>query len=140
MSSADIDEGKRNIILIVGGEEGFSDEIVSYATSMADRMDCDIIALNIIPMGRRLSLFLDAGIKEKLQAKVKEKADSFRKVVDVTKISFTHIVKLGDIDKSIREIHQETARISFVIEEPQSAPNKEPIKGNFPVYTLDNDK
>ena len=43
------DAKEKKKILVVGGEEGFSEKLIHYAIGMADRMNYEIVALNVIP-------------------------------------------------------------------------------------------
>ncbi len=129
------EEGKK--ILVVGGEEGFSERLVHYAISMAERMSHEIVALNVIPVGRRLFSFLNEKVKEQLKQEAEQAVATFKAKASERKVRFEHIVKFGDFDRAIREVHREHKRISFVLTEPEPQHEKvSPRKTSIPVFCL----
>ncbi len=131
-------EEERKKILVVGGEEGFSERLVHYAISMAERMQHDIVALNVIPVGRRLFSFLNEKVKEELRKGAEEAVEAFRVSAAERKINFEHLVKFGDFDRAIREAHKENKRISFVLTEPEQGSDMASgaRKTSIPVFCL----
>ncbi len=130
-------DSERKKILVVGGEEGFSDKLVHYAVGMAERMGYEIVALNVIPAGNRLFSMLNEKVREELRARTAEEAEAFKKRAEERNILFSHNVKFGDFDKSIKEAHREFKRISFVLTEPEHVTEKSPAKAGIPVFCLD---
>ena len=130
-------EKERKKILVVGGEEGFSERLVHYAISMAERMQHDIVALNVIPVGRRLFSFLNENVKEELRKGAEEAVDIFKQRARMRKINFEHMVKFGDFDRAIREAHKENKRIAFVLTEPEHGSDVAAArKASIPVFCL----
>ncbi len=131
-------EEERKKILVVGGEEGFSEKLINYAISMAERMNHDIIALNVIPVGRRLFSFLNDKVKDELRRDAEAAVEAFMQKALENKINFDHTVKFGDFDRAIREAHREHKRVSFVLAEPeQLADRGSPEKASsIPVFCL----
>ncbi len=130
-------EKERKKILVVGGEEGFSERLIHYAISMAERMSHDIVALNVIPVGRRLFSFLNDKVKEELQRAAENAVMEFKEKALQRKIRFDHHVKFGDFDRAIKDIHREHKRISFVLTEPEHGSEKtSQKKTSIPVFCL----
>ncbi len=128
---------ERKKILVVGGEEGFSEKLVHYAISMAERMNHDIVALNVVPVGKRLFSFLNEKVKEELRKSAETAVETFKLRALEKQLNFDHSVKFGDFDRAIREAHKEHKRVSFVLAEPEQV-----IEGNstkrtsIPVFCL----
>ncbi|NOZ25128.1 MAG: universal stress protein [Nitrospirae bacterium] len=131
------DDSERKKILVVGGEEGFSKKLVHYAIGMAERMGYEIVALNVIPAGNRLFSMLNEKVREELRERTAKEAETFRRKAEEKRILFSHNVKFGDFDKSIKEAHKEFKRISFVLTEPEHITEKSPAKAGIPVFCLD---
>ncbi len=106
-------------ILVVGGEDGFSEKLIDYAVGMAGRMHYEIVALNVIPVGKQLFRFLnEKKVTEEFQQKPEKGAISFQKAAETRKLPFRHMVKFGSFDRVVKEIHREIHRVSFVLTEP----------------------
>lgn len=131
-------EEERKKILIVGGEEGFSEKLIHYAISMAERMNHDIVALNVIPVGRRLFSFLNEKVKDELRQDAEAAVETFREKAAESGVTFDHTVKFGDFDRAIREAHREHKRISFVLAEPEQLAERESSRkaSSIPVFCL----
>lgn len=125
-------------ILVVGGEEGFSDKLMDYALNMAGRMNHEIVALNIIPVGKQLFRFLsEKKVTEELQAKPEKGAAIFRAKTETREIAFQHMVKFGGFDRVIKDIHREIRRISFVLTEPDHICDEESCaNASIPVFCM----
>jgi len=131
------DDNEKKKILVVGGEEGFSKKLIHYAVGMAERMDYEIVALNVIPAGNRLFSLLNEKVRKELGERTEKEAEPFRKKAEEKNILFSHNVKFGDFDRSIKEVHREFKRISFVLTEPEHVTERSPAKAGIPVFCLD---
>ncbi|MEC4684212.1 MAG: universal stress protein [Nitrospirota bacterium] len=131
------DDNEKKKILVVGAEEGFSEKLVHYALGMAERMDYEIVALNVIPAGNRLFSLLNEKVREELRERTVREADTFRKKAEDKDILFSHNVRFGDFDKSIKDAHKDFKRISFVLTEPEHVADRSPAKAGIPVFCLD---
>lgn len=125
-------------ILVVGGDAGFSEKLMDYALSMAGRMNYEIVALNIIPVGKHLFSFLsEKKITEELQAEPEERAAVFQGRAETREIPFQHMVKFGGFDRVIKDIHREIHRISFVLTEPDDICDEESCaNASIPVFRM----
>lgn len=122
--------GKKAKVIVVGNECSFSETVQNYALSFAERLDYDIVALNVGLI--ESSLNCDS-ICEQFKAKCLESVESFKKKCKEKNIEFTHVVKFGKIDNCIGEVNNEFEKIEFVITEP-----KEKIgdKSIIPVFVV----
>ena len=128
---------ERKKILVVGGEDGFSEKIIHYAISLAERMDHDIVALNVVPMGKKLFSFLQDKVKEEVHKRAEEAVEQFRLKALENDLQFNHSVKFGDFDRAVKDAHKENKRVSFVLAEPeQLAENSNPKRASIPVFCL----
>lgn len=129
---------ERKKILVVGGEEGFSEKLVHYAISMAERMNHDIVALNVVPVGKRLFSFLNDKVKEELHKSAETAVETFKLKAFEKELNFDHNVKFGDFDRAIREAHKEHKRVSFVLAEPEQVIEATSTKKrtSIPVFCL----
>lgn len=130
------EDEERRKILVVGGEEGFSDKLVHYALGMAERMNYEIVAINVVPMGNRLFSMLTEKVRAELRERTEQGAEAFRRKAEEKKIPFSHLVKFGDFEKSIKETHKEYKRISFVLSEPEHITDRSSAKSGIPVFCL----
>ena len=110
---------EREKILVVGHEEGFSETLVNYALGMAERMNYEIAALNVIPMSKRLVSFLNEKVRDELQTNLKDEAESFKMKALEKNIPFNYTVKFGETDRIIKELNGELTSVSFVLTEPE---------------------
>jgi len=129
---------ERKKILVVGGEEGFSEKLIHYAISMAERMNHDIVALNVVPVSKRLFSFLNEKVKEDLRKSAETAVESFKRRALEKQLKFDHTVKFGDFDRAIRETHREHKRVSFVLAEPEQVVegNSAKKRASIPVFCL----
>ncbi len=125
---------EREKILVVGNEAGFSETLSNYAIEMAERMNYEIVALNVIPMGKRLASFLHDRIKEELQTRTEDAAEAFKTKALEKNIPFTHTVKFGEIDRMIKALNGEFKRVSFILSEPEHVPDGDSTREIIPVF------
>jgi hypothetical protein len=132
------EESERQKILVVGGEDGFSDVLINYAIGMADRMEYEIVALNIIPVGKRIFSILDKmEVTIELQNQINPAANLFRARAEEKNILFRQMVKFGKFNRVIKEAHKEIKRISFVLTEPEyTSIEASGSNAHIPVFSL----
>ncbi len=125
---------EREKILVVGKEAGFSETLADYAIEMAERMNYEIVALNVIPMGKRLASFLHDKIKEELQTKTEDAAEAFKTKALEKNIPFSHTIRFGETDRMIKALNGEFKRISFILSEPEHVPDGDSTREIIPVF------
>jgi len=129
-------EMEKEKILVVGYEEGFSEKLINYALGMAERMNYDIAALNVIPVGKRLFSSLQDRIKDELKTKTENGAAAFRARASEKNILFSHTVKFGDIDRTINDLSREYKRVTFILTEPEHLSDEAATNASIPVFCL----
>ncbi len=108
-------EGK---LLVMGRESAFSEEVVTYAIDMAQRMSFEILALNSAPLScDSFSLFSTSRRKicHEFQSISEENALAFRQAAEANCIPFTHVVKFDDPEQALSSVQREYGKIEFVI-------------------------
>jgi hypothetical protein len=123
-------------VLVVGHEDTFSQPVIEYALGLAERMGYDIVALNVSPVrteSSSLEPYCDM-VCEKFRARSEESVARFRRACKEKGIPFSHMIKFGEVDQCIKEIHQERLRVEFVVTEPESCPDEGRV--TIPVFCM----
>jgi len=123
-------------LLVVGHETNFSDAVIDYAVSFAARMGYDIIALNVAPVRARsdgLEPFCDL-LCEQFEANCQASEEKFRRACEAKGVGFTHLVKFGELDDCIKEVHREWRRVEFVVTEPETCTEEGRV--GIPVFCM----
>ncbi|MFC1523519.1 hypothetical protein ACFL6N_01885 [Thermodesulfobacteriota bacterium] len=124
---------KKPQILVVGEHNGFSETLVKYAVGMAERLSYDIVALSVLtPPGK--------GHNEELETDVYSEAltsaDIFNNKLASISIGFQHVIKFGDLHRTIKTTYQEMARVAYVLMPPGSSALGGDILNNIPVFSV----
>ncbi|MGQ9652796.1 MAG: hypothetical protein ACUVXD_01900 [Thermodesulfobacteriota bacterium] len=118
-------------VLLVGGADGFSPQLVDYTVSLARRMGCEIVALSCVPS--QLAIGEGGGASweeqairwgEPLMARAAEEMVPCRQVV-----------RFGAPDQCVKGLLQEMRRVEFVLAEPR-AESGLGIEVEIPVFCL----
>jgi hypothetical protein len=123
MAAEEVEKAK---VLVVGNGDSFGNPVVDYTVGLAERMGYEIIALNVNPPPAHFSTVLGSHggrlLYEAFKSKCEQGVAKFRTTCQEKGLAFTHLVKLGDVDRCIKEVHEEVRRVEFVITEPESYP------------------
>ena len=135
-------EAEPRKVLVVGKEEIFSKPVMDYALGFAERMGYEIVAVNVLPLpadSPKLAPYCEL-INEEFKAKCEQSASYFKNACEERNIPFHHIIRTGDPEQCIRDIHREIKRIEFVICDPDLSPSmaEEVEEGIIPVFCLAN--
>lgn len=123
-------------VLVVGHEDAFSESVSDYAAEFAERMECEVVALNVTltcidcPRGGRALEF----IEEQFRANCRKNIAPFREACRQRNITFTHLIMFGEINECIRETCKKLRRVECVITEPESCPETEAL--TVPVFCV----
>ena len=101
------------LILVVGGKNSFSDELVNYAVEMAGRMHARILALTP-------AADADAAC-----------AEGFASACAAQDVAFSHMAKAGDRDRIVAQLSSEHPGLKYVMTEPATP---SPQYKAIPVY------
>ena len=111
-------------VLVVGHEDTFSQPVIQYAVGLAERMNYEILALSVSPVRTESSTLVPYCdmVCEQFRARSEENAVRFRRACEEKGIAFSHVIKFGEVDRCLKEIHEESRRVEFVVTEPESCP------------------
>ncbi len=127
-------------ILVVSHEDWFSKRVVEYALGFAERMGYEIVAMNVLELPQKSETIAPycSLIEERFKSSSQESVANFSKEAENRNIPFTHIVKVGDLNESIKEAVRELKRVEFVISDPETLPEVAKEKGDdvIPVYAV----
>jgi hypothetical protein len=123
-------------VMVVGNEDSFSPQVVEYAVGFAERMSCEIIALNVSPVSTESSSVeaFREELREKFKTRSEENVAGFRDACGDKEIDFTHLVKFGEVEDCIKEACEELRRVEFVVTEPECCPEEEKV--TIPVFCM----
>lgn len=115
---------EKSTVLVVGHEDTFSQPVIQYAVGLAERMNYEIIGLSVSPVRTESSTLVPYCdmVCEQFRARSEESAVGFRRACEKKGIPFSHVIKFGEVDLCLNEIHRETRRVEFVVTEPESCP------------------
>jgi len=137
MAAEEVEKAK---VLVVGNGDSFGNPVVDYTVGLAERMGYEIIALNVNPPPAHFSKVLgshgDRLLYEAFKSKCEQGVAAFRAASQDKGIALTHLVKLGDVDECVKEVHQQVRRVEFVITEPESYPEPEHGRVAIPVFCM----
>ncbi len=131
------DVSEKAKVLVVGYEDNFSKAVMEYAVGFAERMDYEIVALNVGPITKpnteALGPYCDL-ITAQFEKRCRENVKAFEEACKDKGISFRHVVKFGEVDDCIREVHDDLKRVEFVIADPESCPEEGKVA--IPVFCM----
>ncbi len=133
-----VEEGPESAkVVVVGHDETFSKAVIDYAVGFAERMGYEIVALNVGPITKpnteALGPYCDL-VRGQFEQRCKEAVRPFEEACRERGIAFRHVVKFGEVDRCIREVHDELESVEFVIADPESCP--EDGKVAIPVFCM----
>ncbi len=114
------EESSPMVLLVVGKESTFSENIVSYALEMAERMSYEILALNSAPLSCDTFKFFSSSrsqVCSEFQALSEKNVNKFRTRAEEMRIPFSHVVRFNDQDVALEELQREYRNIEFVVSE-----------------------
>ncbi|HDM75627.1 MAG TPA: universal stress protein [Deltaproteobacteria bacterium] len=124
-------------VVVVGHDDTFSKEVMDYAIGFAERMGYEIVALNVGPITKpnteALGPYCDL-VRSQFEKRCEENVEAFEKACEEKGIPFRHVVKFGEVDDCIREVHDELKRVEFVIADPESCPEEGKVA--IPVFCM----
>ncbi len=135
------EEIERTKILVVGHDDTFSKPLIDYSVGMAERMRYEIIALNVSSIGSNPAKFLSPfkeKIKEDFETSAEKGFEHLKKRAEEKGIKCTHLIKFGDFNNSIKQVHEEIRRIEFVLTEPDGVSGDESVEQAIPVFSMVN--
>lgn len=128
--------GKRKI-LVVSQEDAFTEPVMEYATSLAERMGYELIALNV---GAAASDNAASGYGQHMQEEFQRRAAASVAVLQqkaaARHIAVTHVVKFGDAGAAVADINREYRRVELMITDSRTREEEVAARVNLPVFSL----
>jgi 23S rRNA pseudoU1915 N3-methylase RlmH len=124
-------------ILVLGQEDTFTEPVMEYATSLAERLEYELIALSVgpVPVDQSLTPF-DRQRQEEFRRQAEAAAAVLAHKAAPKKIQLTHVVKFGDVAKAVEEINRQYRRIELVITDSRVKREELHARVNLPVFSL----
>ncbi len=128
--------GKRKI-LVVTQEDAFTEPVMEYATSLAERMGYELIALNV---GGSASDKAASGYQQHMREEFEQRAAAAFAVLQekaaARNIPVTHVVKFGEVGAAVEDIKREYRRVELMITDSRSREDEVAARVNLPVFSL----
>lgn len=123
-------------VLVVGHGDVFSRDVMDYTASFAERMGYDIVAVNIteVQADCHRSGSSREYLCERFKTRCEEKVAPFEEACREKGITFSHLVRFGELHQCIQEVLGELRRVECVIAERESCPDEEKLL--VPVFCL----
>jgi len=123
-------------ILVLGQEDTFTEPVMEYATSLAERLEYELLALSVGPLAEKLPSPFGQHQQEEFTRQAAAAAALLEQKAAPRNIRCTHVVKFGDVAKAVEEINQEYRRIELVITDSRVKREELHARLNLPVFSL----
>ncbi|MBW1917331.1 MAG: hypothetical protein JRI57_04825 [Deltaproteobacteria bacterium] len=131
--------GEPRKILLVAHGETFDPEEIDYTVSLAARLGCNLVALNVGTPPRRSARFYPA-LGKSWQDSFKKRATAAAARLQAKAaeqgVQCRQMVKFGDLNQAVEEVNHEVKRIEFVITEPKITKQEVTAQVTLPVFSL----
>lgn len=117
---------ERRKILVVGNEGGFTEDIITYAIHLAQRMGHDLLALSV---GRSIESAAQASQAAKT-------AESFRSRAEACGVRCEHLRRFGDPGAVVEDLSHEVKRIEFMVADSRIRLEDVSREIAVPIYTV----
>lgn len=115
----------------------YSDQVTEYALKMAQRLDCQIIALDVTDAPLQFSGERKERESNRFYEIARKSAETFSLRADAMGITTGHVVKIGKQEEIIAELSKHDAGIRYVLTKPEQGiaeANQE--RAQVPVFDL----
>jgi nucleotide-binding universal stress UspA family protein len=127
----------RRKILVVTQADAFTEPVMEYATSLAERLGYELIALNV---GTAASDKAASGYRQHMQEEFQQRAAASVAVLQqkaaARNIAVTHVVKFGDVSQAVEDIKREYRRVELMITDSRARQDEVAARVNLPVFSL----
>ena len=126
-------------ILMVSREPRFSEAVVSYAMSLAERLGYDLVALNV-GGGEAAPGFWNTAYRRFLEERFKKEARAaaapIKARLGAKGLGFEHLVRFGELGKAVEALNREKRRIEFVLNASEMSEAEMMGGVTLPVFTI----
>jgi nucleotide-binding universal stress UspA family protein len=127
----------RRKILVLTQADAFTEPVMEYATSLAERLGYELIAVNV---GGAASDKAASGYQQHMQEEFERRAAAAFAVLQqkaaARNIVVTHVVKFGDVGTAVADINREYRRVELMITDSRSREDEVAARVNLPVFSL----
>jgi len=128
--------GKRKI-LVVSHQDAFTEPVMEYATSLAERLGYELIALNVgAASSEKAASAYQEHMQEEFQGRAAAAVAVLKQKAAAKNIPVTHVVKFGDVSKAVEAINREYRRVELMITDSRTKKEELPARVNLPVFSL----
>ncbi len=136
-------DGENKKILVMSREPRFSEGVVDYAVNLADRLEYDLIALNVGPDAAPAGIFhypLERYRRWQFRQQARATAAALAARARRHGVGFEHVVQFGEVRQVLDRLNNTKRRIEFVIN--ASALTEADLTGGvtLPVFTVTGDQ
>lgn len=112
-------------------------QVTDYALIMANRLDCEIIVLDVSAQPLQFSGDRKARETERFMDIARENGEKFSLQAEARGIVAEHIVEVGDPEAVIARVSADNAGIRYVLSKPaEEALQKDQEHAHIPVFDL----
>jgi hypothetical protein len=123
------------VLMVQDGE--YMQQVTDYAMKMAQRLDCEIIALDVTDKPLHFSGDRKRRESERFMELAQQNADKFTAQATARGIKVEHIMDIGNPDEVVARLSSEDAGIRYVLSKPESdAARVDQERAHVPVFDL----
>ena len=122
------------ILMVQDGD--YSQKVTEYALKMAQRLDCDIVALDVTDIPLQFSGERKDREINRFYERAGKSAETFSLQADAMGISTKHVMKVGDQENHIAELSKQEAGIRYVLTKPEQDSVQATDEQPLPVYDI----
>jgi nucleotide-binding universal stress UspA family protein len=127
--------GRRKILVVTPGD-AFTEPVMEYATSLAERMGYELIALNVGTMASDQASAYQQHLQEEFQRRAAANLAVLQDKAAARNIAVTHVVKFGDVGQAVADMNREYRRVELMITDSRAQEEEVTARVNLPVFSL----
>jgi nucleotide-binding universal stress UspA family protein len=127
--------GRRKILVVTQGD-AFSEPVLEYAASLAERMGYELIALNVGSMAPEQASAYQQHLQEEFQRRAAANLAGLQQQAAARNIPVTHVVKFGEVGAAVADMNREYRRVELLITDSRAQEAEVAARVNLPVFSL----
>ncbi len=112
------------VLMVQDGD--YLTQVTDYAMKMAQRLDCEVIALDVTDIPLQFSGERKEREIARFQERAKHNSETFTREAEAKGVKVVHIMEVADPEESIARLSAEDAGIRYVL----TKPDQESIRAN----------
>lgn len=122
--------------ILVVGRTNFSSSLIQYSLKMGQRLDCQIVAVNVTDFPSALTGQQREEAQNEFYAGATKAGVQFLELADSIGVSFSHHMRIGEEEEIIHEVAAEHPGIRYVLTEPEHTGCEDDNALQIPVFDL----